>query len=160
MEQYRDPKEMNKLLVFGLVFIIALIIPASAFTFLLIDFNQRVEQNQEQNQQQSQKVSITIPQNSNGILISGYNGGQGQVEPSAKLDIGIATQSRYMPKGEVLVYEIMPGTIVSIKAASDIGLYSIGFQADDADKVSTEDAIPTYDAVYHRMGEQKYRLII
>ena len=152
---------MNKLLVIGLVFIIALIIPANAFKFPHIDFNQHVEQNQEQNQeqqqeqnqnqQQSQQVSIAIPQNSNGILISGNNGGQGQIEPSAKLDIGIVNQSRYMPKGEVLVYEITPGTTVSIKAASDIGFYSIGFQADDADKVSSTDAMPTYDKTYHRM---------
>lgn len=172
---------MYKLIVIGLVIITMLHIPASAFEFPHVDFNhrnghnnnnnidvnqeqnqqqqqnqeqnqqQQQNQNQDQNQQQSQTVSIAIPQNSNGILISGSNSGQGRIEPSANLDIGTVTQSRYMPKGEVLVYDITPGTTVSIKAASDIGFYTIGFQADDTDKVSTIDAIPTYDATYHRM---------
>jgi len=170
---------MFKLIVIGLVIITVLSIPASAFEFPHLDFshrnghnnnnkvdvnqeqnqqqqqnqeqNQQQNQNQDQNQQQSQTVSIAIPQNSNGILISGSNSGQGRIEPTANLDIGTVTQSRYMPRGEVLVYDITPGTTVSIKAASDIGFYSIGFQADDADKVSSIDAIPTYDAIYHRM---------
>jgi len=176
-----EEKVKYKLIVIGLVIITMLSIPAGAFEFPHVDFNhrnghnnnnnidvnqeqnqqqqqnqeqnqqQQQNQNQDQNQQQSQTVSIAIPQNSNGILISGSNSGQGRIEPSANLDIGTVTQSRYMPKGEVLVYDITPGTTVSIKAASDIGFYTIGFQADDTDKVSTIDAIPTYDATYHRM---------
>jgi hypothetical protein len=162
---------MNKLMVIGLVLVTVLIIPASAFEFPRFDFNhlnkyinnnyvdvdqqqnqeqnQHQQQNQNQNQQQSQTVSIAIPQDSNGILISSR--GQSQTEPAANLDIGIVTQSRYMPKGEVLVYEITPGTTVSIKAASDVGFYSIGFQPDDTDKVASKDAIPTYDVTFHRM---------
>jgi len=168
-------------MVIGLILVTVLIIPASGFEFPRFNFNnpniciydtcadagqnlnqqqeqqqnQNQQQNQEQNQQQnqdqqqSQTVSIAIPQNSNGILIS--SSGQGQIEPSANLDIGTVTQSRYMPKGEVLVYEITPGTTVSIKAASDVGFYSIGFQADDGDKVASKDAIPTYDVTFHRM---------
>jgi len=111
--------------------------------------NQQQQQQQNQNQQQSQTVSIAIPQDSNGILIS--SSGQGRIEPSANLDIGTVTLSRYMPKGEVLVYEITPGTTVSIKAASDVGFYSIGFRPDDADKVTGKDAIPSYDVTFHRM---------
>jgi hypothetical protein len=175
MGNNRGEKEMFKLKVIGLVLITVLIIPSSAFEFPHLDFshrnennnnnnvdvdqeqNQQQQQNQEQNQQQqqdqnqqqSQTVSIAIPQNSNGILISGT--GRSQAEPSANLDIGTSTQSRYMPKGEVLVYEITPGTTVSIKAASDVGVYSIGFQPDDADKVAGKDAAPTYDATFHRM---------
>ena len=110
---------------------------------------QSQNQQQNQNQEQSQIVSIAIPQNSNGILIS--SSGQGRIEPSANLDIGTVTQSRYMPKGEVLVYEITPGTTVSIKAASDVGFYTIGFQPDDAEKVASKDAIPAYDVTFHRM---------
>ena len=166
---------MSKLIIMGLVLVTVLTIPASAFEFPHINLgcdnghdnnndvnvdqeqNQQQQQNQQQNQQQqqdqnqqqSQTVSIAIPQNSNGILISGT--GQSQPEQTANLDIGISTQSRYMPKGEVLVYEITPGTTVSIKAASDVGVYSIGFQPDDADKVAGKDATPTYDATFHRM---------
>jgi len=160
---------MNKLMVIGLILVTVLIIPASAFTFPRFDINhlntfinynyvdvdqqQNQEQNQQQqqnqNQQQLQTVSIAIPQDSNGILIS--RRGQSQTEPAANLDIGTVTQSRYMPKGEVLVYEITPGSTVTIKAASDVGFYSIGFQPDDADKVASKDAIPAYDVTFHRM---------
>jgi hypothetical protein len=166
-------KEMNKRMVIGLALVTLLIIPASAFDFSRFDIThlntfvnnnyvdvnqqqnqqqnqeQNQQQQQDQNQQQSQTVSIAIPQDSNGILIS--NRGQSRTEPSANLDIGTVTQSRYMPKGEVLVYEITPGTTVSIKAASDVGFYSIGFQPDDADKVASKDAIPSYDVTFHRM---------
>jgi hypothetical protein len=160
-------KEMNRQNVIGLVLVIALFIPASAVQLPVIDLNninqyftlncndgsssqsQKQQQHQNQNQQQSQSVSIAIPQDSNGILIS--NRGENLIQPTANLDIGTVTQSRYMPKGEVLVYDITPGTTVSLKAASDVGFYSIGFQPDDANKVAGKDAIPVYDVTFHRM---------
>jgi hypothetical protein len=158
-------KKMNRQMVIGLVLVIALIIPASAIQLPAIDLNninryftpdcddgtpsQSQQQQQNQNQQQSQSVSIAIPQDSNGILIS--NRGQDPIQSTANLDIGTVIQSRYMPKGEVLVYDISPGATVSLKAASDVGFYSIGFQPDDANKVAGKDATPVYDITFHRM---------
>jgi hypothetical protein len=157
--------EMKKLMVIGWILVIALSIPASAIQLPAIDLNninqyfslncedgthsQSQQQQQNQNQQQSQSVSIAIPQDSNGILIS--NRGKDLIQPTANLDIGTVTQSRYMPKGEVLVYDISPGATVSLKAASDVGFYSIGFQPDDANKVAGMDATPVYDITFHRM---------
>jgi hypothetical protein len=158
-------KEMNRQMIIGLVLVMALLTQASAIQLPVIDLNninqyfslnceegtpsQSQQQHQNQNQQQSQSISIAIPQDSNGILIS--NRGQDLIQPTAILDIGTVTQSRYMPKGEVLVYDISPGATVSVKAASDVGFYSIGFQPDDANKVAGKDATPVYDITFHRM---------
>lgn len=156
---------MNRQMLLGWILVIALSIPASAIQLPAIDLNninqyfslncedgthsQSQQQQQNQNQQQSQSVSIAIPQDSNGILIS--NRGQDLIQPTANLDIGTVIQSRYMPKGEVLVYDISPGATVSLKSASDVGFYSIGFQPDDANKVAGKDATPVYDITFHRM---------
>jgi hypothetical protein len=108
-------------------------------------------QNQQQSQTQTQSVNIALPQDANGILISNRGQSASSQTPTFQLDVGKAKQSRYMPKGEVLVYEITPGNIVSIKAATDIAMYSIGTFPDDDLKVISSIATPTYDPVFHRM---------
>jgi hypothetical protein len=49
-----------------------------------------------------------------------------------------------------LTYEVKKGDKISLRSASDVGLYTIGWFYEDALKVSSSDAIPVYNPFIHK----------
>jgi hypothetical protein len=105
---------------------------------------QQQEQQQQQDQQQTQSVTVVTTQGSS----SGYT-----TAKVATLDVQTAIQhSRLMYPGEVLTFKVQPGDVVTLVAASDVGLYTIGwFGSLDLLKVKSSESTPVYDMVYNKM---------
>jgi len=51
--------------------------------------------------------------------------------------------------GEVISFGVLPGDSISVKASSDIALYTIG-DSDDSLRINSKTASPVYDPVYHK----------
>jgi hypothetical protein len=130
--------------------------------FVDVDQSQKQNQNQgqvqfqgqDQKQQQSQAnvqtVIVPIPKGADGgLLISTSN----QAPAVAQLEVGEAQViSRLVYPGEVIPFEVTGGDIISIRAASDVGFYTIGTFSSDIIKINSIESLPTYDPVYHKLS--------
>lgn len=108
------------------------------------------DQNQKQQQSQNnvQTVIVPLPQDANGILISDTKSSK----VAAQLDVGESQVfSRLVYPGEVLTYEVASGDKISMRSASDVGLYTIGWSSQDDLKVGCIEAIPGYDPIAHKL---------
>jgi hypothetical protein len=130
------------------------------FNFVDVDQEQEQDQNQiqmqiqkqdqKQQQKQEQTIVVPIPQNANGILIAGVSNGGGQ--PTAQLDVGESkVYARLVYPGEVVPFEVVGGDTISLKAASDVGFYTIGTFHDDILKINSIESMPVYDPIYHKL---------
>lgn len=116
-----------------------------------VDQSQKQHQKQSQSQTQSnvQTVSVSLPHDANGILVSGISNA---LKAPIQLDVGESKVfSRLMYPGEVLPFEVQEGNIISVRSASDVGIYTIGNFYNDILKINSMESVPTYDPFYHRM---------
>ena len=110
-------------------------------------------QDQKQKQQQSQAnvqiVNVPVPMGADGgMLISNSN----KAPSVAQLEVGESQVfARLVYPGEVLTYEVEGGDKISMRSASDVGLYTIGWFSQDDLKVSSIEATPGYDPIYHKL---------
>ena len=124
-----------------------------------VDQKQQQQQQQQQKQDQDQKqfqtqanvqtVIVPIPKGADGgLLISNSN----KAPTVAQLSVGDSEQvSRLVYPGEVLTYPVKNGDEIFLRAASDVGLYTIGWFAQDDLRVGTIEAIPGYDPIGHKL---------
>jgi len=112
---------------------------------------QQQDQKQKQSQTQAnvQVVNVDVPKGADGgILVSNSN----KAPTVTQLDVGNSEQiSRLVYPGEVLTYTVKNGDIVFLKAASDVGLYTVGYFAQDEVKVASSEATPGYDPITHKL---------
>jgi len=102
--------------------------------------NQNQEQNQEQKQSQSNIQIVTVASTSGSVATS-----------STHLDVGDSQEySRLVYPGEVIVFGVSKGDVVTMKASSDVALYTIGTYAGDDLRICSSTSAPVYDPVYHR----------
>ena len=111
--------------------------------------NQDQSQKQSQTQANVQTVIVPIPKGADGgLLISNSN----KAPTVAQLSVGDSEQvSRLVYPGEVLTYPVKNGDEIFLRAASDVGLYTIGWFAQDDMKVISSEATPGYDPVFHKL---------
>jgi len=111
--------------------------------------NQDQSQKQSQTQANVQTVIVPIPKGADGgLLISNSN----KAPTVAQLSVGDSEQvSRLVYPGEVLTYPVKNGDEIFLRAASDVGLYTIGWFPQDDFRVGSSEATPGYDPIGHKL---------
>jgi len=102
--------------------------------------DQNQQQNQDQNQQQGQQqsnyqnVNVVIPQKNNEIKT---------------LDVGEINFTRLLGKDEVVTYPLDGVSVITVRSAYPLAVYTIASQG-DVSKVDSKDSMPWYNWIYHK----------